>query len=516
MNVEKLKWQAQNGDPESQNDLGVAYMTGDGVDCDEKSAASWFHCAASQGHSKAAANYGMCLLLGKGTDQDLCGALYMLESAYLMGESQIIQGLLRAIKDKTVDTKGIMTLAENQNSQAQWVLSLCFSQGINMNVDVEKSVELLDKAGENNNPVALWMLANLFANSNEPDLLRAKITLDRAMAIAEKQVGLLGYPIKQTMIDICNKLQEECPYLLVKIIPECKEEGKPKDYYVQSFLNGSLYFRALEKFENPATRDADSDNDFRGDVLEGCVESFGDAPNPYLYAQRNGRFLKDEVVGLVDIRTLRKKVLCFCAIDFYKPRNAIIKPSEKMKKFGSYAVIIKDVEEFLKRVHCAFERYCREDNASYELNYGKVNYDVDMFEGLKYDEFHKSRSYSWQNEFRISIDFSEGKYRAQVIDQITDMMQLSFPGQIELDSNPYSIEDTLFFEIGDISDICQVMGVDNFFDEKFSSISIEKQPIVHAPYKTPHTTQPSLCKAIGIKFVGEYRLAVSEKILFSQ
>ena len=187
-----------------------------------------------------------------------------------------------------------------------------------------------------------------------------------------------------------------------------------------------------------------------------------------------------------------------------------------MKEFGKYAVIISDVEEFLKRVHKAFDRYQQESHASYRLAYDKVSYDVDLYEKFNYSEFHKSKSYSWQNEFRISIDFSEGRFSSTMLEKVTDFAKLTFPGKLEIDNNPLSLSDWIYFEIGDIRDICQCVEVDELFGEKFT-IHIEKEPTLVKPYETPQKPRPTFCKGV-IEVVfpnGKYHLAVSEEAFFS-
>ena len=103
MDINKIKELAENDVAKAQNDLGVAYMTGNGVDFNEQQAVYWFHRASSQGNPEAMANLGMCLLFGKGITKAISAALYLLESAYLMGSDIVIQNILDAINSKAVD-----------------------------------------------------------------------------------------------------------------------------------------------------------------------------------------------------------------------------------------------------------------------------------------------------------------------------------------------------------------------------------------------------------------------------
>lgn len=404
------------------------------------------------------------------------------------------------------------------NMQAEWVLGLCYDHGLVVKKDTLKALELFHDAGKNHNPVAFWILARFYADCDEPDLLRAKMYLEKAEEFAEKQVGILGNAqIKRDISDISERLRKECAFLLMKVVPECVEKEQPEDKYVQDLLDGKMFMKTLDQFGDISKRDPSSDNDFRGDILEGYSESFGLGYNPHLYMEDGNGIIPDGMLGAIDVLALRKKIYCFAAIDYYKTRHAFIKPSEKMKKFGKYAVIITDVEEFLKRVHKAFDRYCREGNASYRLAYDRVSYDVDLYKEFNYSEFHKSKSYSWQNEFRISVDFSEGKFSPFMLEEVTDYAKMTFRGKIEADKNPLSLSDWLYFEIGDIRDICQCMEIDKLFSEKNAVFRIRKEPTVVESYETPRKPRSTFCKGVTEVLLpdGRYHLAVSKEVFFS-
>lgn len=517
MDIIKVKKLAENNATQAQNDLGVAYMTGDGVELNEQQAVYWFQRASSQGNPEAIANLGMCLLLGKGIAKDIIAALYILESAYLMGINNVIQNILDAIRIKDVDINAIISLTNTNNTQAKWILGLCYDHGLCVNRDTQKAMELFNDAGKNNNPIALWILAHFIANTSEPDLLCAKMYLEKVEELAEKQVGVLGNAQnKKDVSDIRERLRKECAFLLMKVVPECVEKGQPKDKYAQDLLDGRLFMKTLDQFGDISKRDASSDNDFRGDILEGYSESFGLGYSPHLYKEDGDGIIQDGMLGSIDMLALRKKVYCLAAIDYYKPYHAIIKPSPKMKEFGKYAVIIHDVDEFLTRIHKAFNKYRQENNAAYLLAYNKVSYDVDLYEEFKYSEFHKSKSYSWQNEFRISLDFSEGRFSSTMIEEVTDYAKLTFPGEIEIDMDPLSLSDWIYFEIGDIRDICQCIEIEELFDEKFM-IPIEKEPTIVEQYETPHKPRPTFCKGVTEVALlnGKYHLAVSKEAFFS-
>lgn len=128
-----------------------------------------------------------------------------------MGVSNVLQNILDAINNKDVDINAFMSLAERKNTQAEWILGLCNDHGLYVARDAQKALELFCSASEENIPVALWIMARFFANSSEPDLLRAKLYIEKSIEIAEKQVGSVGgSQIEKDMFDINKRLQKEC------------------------------------------------------------------------------------------------------------------------------------------------------------------------------------------------------------------------------------------------------------------------------------------------------------------
>src|SRR5271163_3427917 len=61
---------ANDGDASAQFNLGLMYMTGQGVRQDNDAAALWFRKAAEQGHAPAQSNLGTLYIYGRGVAQD--------------------------------------------------------------------------------------------------------------------------------------------------------------------------------------------------------------------------------------------------------------------------------------------------------------------------------------------------------------------------------------------------------------------------------------------------------------
>ena len=69
-NPAELRVQANAGDAEAQDNLGVAYYYGRGVPQDDAQAVSWFRQAAEQGHALAQFSLGFMYYTGQGVAQD--------------------------------------------------------------------------------------------------------------------------------------------------------------------------------------------------------------------------------------------------------------------------------------------------------------------------------------------------------------------------------------------------------------------------------------------------------------
>ena len=65
-----FRWAAEDGDAESQADLGIAYIEGRGVPQSDKDAVKWFSKAAKQGDDLAQFWLGTCYFSGRGVPQN--------------------------------------------------------------------------------------------------------------------------------------------------------------------------------------------------------------------------------------------------------------------------------------------------------------------------------------------------------------------------------------------------------------------------------------------------------------
>ena len=134
---------ADQGDARAQNNLGVAYMLGQGVEQDSTVAASFFRSAAIQGFGAAQANIAESYFKGEGVPQDYVlaarwarlGAIYGdYDSQFYMGELSL-KDLGGVVRDPLRAYAWYSISAENGNEQASVELE-ALSAKLN---DVERS-----------------------------------------------------------------------------------------------------------------------------------------------------------------------------------------------------------------------------------------------------------------------------------------------------------------------------------------------------------------------------------------
>lgn len=517
-NIEHLLELAKQGDAIAQNNLGIKYIKQD-TETDAIKAKYWFLEAAKQGEECAIANLGRCLMEGHGIKKDVTAAINMFAWANLMGIESVDDYVIHNAK-----IEELIPLSNNGNAKAQYYLGLCYLFGTNIKQNVQKAFDLFIQSAENNEVLSKIILARSLANGIcvEKDLFHAKCILNESIDIAEQEVGIKGVKrVKKEIAIIRNRISEESPFILMKIIPSCskedQEKGIPADKYLHDFLNGKLFMKTLSQFADLKHRDKASKNNYRGDTLEALSQSFGCGFNPYYFTtDSKGNIIKDGTLGLIDTLTLRKKVFCLTAIDYFQSKKAFIKPSKKMKEFGEYAVIITDANEFLKRVRDSLDRLSKADNANYRIEYGKVGYGIDFSEFKQYNEFVKSDLYQYQNEFRISIDFSEGRYSSKVLDEVNEVTKLTFPSKIEIDNNPLSLNEAITLDIGDIHDICIPISTETFFEKSSFRFDQHVHPQIVQPYHPIRNPYPTFCKGVFAvtNADGSKSLAFSEEAYF--
>lgn len=256
----------------------------------------------------------------------------------------------------------------------------------------------------------------------------------------------------------------EKPYYLVKFIDK---------KWADKLMDGEVFMRAIACFGDISRRSLDSQNEFRGDVLEGINYSFGNQ------------------FGLIDVLTYREKIYCLYALEFDEEAGTLIKPDNRIIEFGDTAVIIHNMGEFLHRIcYAMLDRF--EDN--FWTSFQRVEYDVNFSVEQPYDEFCKASSYSYQNEFRIALDLAMGKFNPETLKDVTDFGRLTFPGKIEEDTNPDSLSDSIILNIGDIRDISISVPSSDLLKDDFKFPAGLMPPRIISPMKMPRKSMPTFFK----------------------
>ena len=94
MALEQIHAKAHEGDPIAQNDLGLRFVSGNGVNIDLLQAIEWFRKSAEQGFSPAQKNLALCYWVGKGVAADPNTALMWLRKAAQKGNQDAKSMLL--------------------------------------------------------------------------------------------------------------------------------------------------------------------------------------------------------------------------------------------------------------------------------------------------------------------------------------------------------------------------------------------------------------------------------------
>lgn len=281
------------------------------------------------------------------------------------------------------------------------------------------------------------------------------------------------------------------PYYLVKIVDK---------KWAEKLMDGEVFMRAIACFGDLSRRSGDSNNQFRGDSLEGFSFSFENHHNPYAYMEDSNGNISEIVpnqVGLIDVLTYREKIFCLYALEYNEESGLFIKPDLRIADFGDTAVIIHNPQEFLYRTCSEMLKRFGDD---FWTSFMRVNYNVEFSTSQPYDEFCKSPSYSWQKEFRIALDLAQGKFDPDTLSNVTDLARLTFPGKIVEDTNPDSLADSVILNIGDIRDICVSIPTARFVDCDDIASCIPSQsfpPKLVAPLDVPRPARPTFFKLVA-------------------
>ena len=173
--AEELFKQAQAGDAVAQTHLGYCYAEGEGgVPRDEALACVWYEKAAMQGDTNAQSNLALMYELGRGVKQDYAKAREWLEKAAEQGNAMAQNNLgffytqeNTGMQDYTLARKWLEKAVANKWSLALTCLAFLYNNGLGVEKNRERALDLYRQAAEFNDPDAQNYLAKVHYAAGE-------------------------------------------------------------------------------------------------------------------------------------------------------------------------------------------------------------------------------------------------------------------------------------------------------------------------------------------------------------
>ena len=166
--AEAIKWYriaALMGHADAQNDFGVCYELGRGLNEDDVEAVKWYRKSAAQGYKYAQNNLGLCYAHGRGLNEDDVEAVKWFRKAAEQGHADAQNNLGNRlyngkgiIKNYTEAAKWFRKSAENGNQYAQYNLGRCYQYGQGIIKNYAEAAKWYRKSAENGNQYAQYNL----------------------------------------------------------------------------------------------------------------------------------------------------------------------------------------------------------------------------------------------------------------------------------------------------------------------------------------------------------------------
>jgi hypothetical protein len=268
--------EANAGDPFAQHELGLRYLTGDGVVADTTAGSMWIKKAADKDLTAARYNYGILLLNGWGTDWDPFSAFKyfqkaaddgMAQAQYVVGlfytdnlvvkknwskaygwvkkasdkDYQPAQATLLELREKVpsglIDTSGINLLEDKDNQRNMGESSINSSLGLQF-IDFESITDSVQEITDS-------MLVNDLSNIGNEKLTDTLKTTDSLENGGEEDP--LRF-VNQTIIPLLLKYSESgCPEALV-LIGRMYEKGI---HFKKNLITASAYYIRATRLDSP-------------------------------------------------------------------------------------------------------------------------------------------------------------------------------------------------------------------------------------------------------------------------
>jgi len=198
--------------------------------------------------------------------------------------------------------------------------------------------------------------------------------------------------------------------------------------WAERLLDGELYMRPLSHFGDLLDRPVEAANTYRGDIFEGavavtCTCGFG---STFVKEAFGDSFPVDGHVVWLSESANQHRIYSLYCFEYSTKFSAFVSPDTRLREFGDTAVLIINPIEFFARLRQGLTE------RSIPLSVcaaRRVNYVMDSSTCGEYDEFAKSPSYSWQNEYRLSIDLSMGQLDQKAWHNMSDLTKIMFLNQ---------------------------------------------------------------------------------------
>jgi len=170
---------------------------------------------------------------------------------------------------------------------------------------------------------------------------------------------------------------------------------------IESFRHGEIYFNTLKWYREH------EENNVVDDLFEGMVH-INEATA--ITTPINGGETQIEKLDDVLLKTTHSNDFVSCMFSV-SPKNDFFQFDEKqkieLKKFGDTALLITDADEFLRRIAIAVDREKLKGLYGFVQYYDEkvdlINIWISLMKNMGNISYWKRKSYSYQQEFRISI-----------------------------------------------------------------------------------------------------------------
>jgi|GEM_PF-2693751 len=185
---------AEKGLPEALDFLGDCYRDGKKVTmADSEKAFECYKKAAEQDYTEAICDLGECYLKGFGTEQNVEKGIELLREAADRGFGIAFRNLANYYLSLDDNEKAFELFKKGKelgDSKSETMLGLCYLEGVGTSEDVDKGIDLLAEAADDEDEDAINILAEKFQEVGEYEKAFEFYKKGQLLENAESQTGL--------------------------------------------------------------------------------------------------------------------------------------------------------------------------------------------------------------------------------------------------------------------------------------------------------------------------------------